>query len=415
MEYINNFRIENFKLFENVEISDISQSINVIIGLNGTGKTTLLQAISVGLSAIDPDFPDYAFSSFFVFNKKYDNKIENKNVRSYFLEPVDIFSKKIGVNNIFFAYSANLFTKENYDHKTPAEKIIQGKQTSHFTDSLFQDYSDIFYDPLRIVDEMFYYEKATEGTKDEKKEWKNVREIFCKTLNEFLDLEEIEKCQIKQVGNRYKFVNQTGAWLLNQLSEGYRANILLIADILMRILSCQKNIFNEKQCEVKNIFNEVQGFILIDEFDRHLHPVWQRKFLSKLKKILPKIQFFVTTHNAFALQSAAGEKLIILENKPVATYVAETIENSTISAIIRKYFTQNIFDVKTQENFDMFNNYLTQIYEKEIEVDFVYSKKFKNLVKKLLDSGNEMQMLISNQLNNLNSALKYLKKEEFVL
>lgn len=42
---------------------------------------------------------------------------------------------------------------------------------------------------------------------------------------------------------------------------------------------------------------EGEGIILIDELDLHMHPAWQRKILSVLRKLFPNIQFLITTHS----------------------------------------------------------------------------------------------------------------------
>ncbi len=423
--YISQLKIYNFKLFEQIEITEISPSINVAIGLNGAGKTTLLQAIALGF--LNPQSNSIFFTNYF-FNRRIENSKHLPDAEKYcgivfnqtydkrfFRNRLPEINKAINRNCIFLAYGVNLFNKENIDHKSFAEKIFEGVELQVFVDSIFSDYSSEFYNPLRILDELLYIERTSEATKEQKKERKTIRDTLNDSLNQFLDLDEIGKCQINQTLHKYSFVNKTGAWSLAELSEGYRANTLLISDILIRILASRKKIFGEQKIDIKNIFAETQGYILIDEFDRHLHPVWQRRFLSKLKEILPKIQFFVTTHNVFALQSAVGENIIQLRNEPKTNYVCEKISNGSILAITRKYFTNNLFDYKTQKDLDKFSETLSKIYNEEIETDFVYSQEFKVMVQKLYNISGEIQTMLASQLLQLNSTLKQLNKKEFEL
>lgn len=46
-----------------------------------------------------------------------------------------------------------------------------------------------------------------------------------------------------------------------------------------------------------------EGIVLIDEIDLHLHPKWQREVLTKLREIFPNVQFVVTTHSPLVLSS----------------------------------------------------------------------------------------------------------------
>jgi predicted ATP-binding protein involved in virulence len=69
--------------------------------------------------------------------------------------------------------------------------------------------------------------------------------------------------------------------------------------------------------------------VLIDEIDLHLHPKWQRHIVADLKKIFPCMQFIVTTHSPFIVQSLKAEELIVLDenveigNDPIKRSVEE--------------------------------------------------------------------------------------------
>ena len=59
---------------------------------------------------------------------------------------------------------------------------------------------------------------------------------------------------------------------------------------------------------------ETSGVVLIDEIDLYLHPEWQRSVVDNLKNAFPKLQFIVTTHSPFIIQSLKPGELIDLEN-----------------------------------------------------------------------------------------------------
>ena len=74
------------------------------------------------------------------------------------------------------------------------------------------------------------------------------------------------------------------------LSDGYRSVIALAGDLIWRLLMAFP--------ETKDPLQEA-GTVLIDELDIHLHPSWQRQIPHILRELFPNIQFIVTTHSPF--------------------------------------------------------------------------------------------------------------------
>ena len=69
-------------------------------------------------------------------------------------------------------------------------------------------------------------------------------------------------------------------------------------------------LLNEKDDDpVKN----GRGIVLIDEIDLHLHPEWQRKIVTDLPRVFPQIQFIATTHSPQAIGETAPGHVIILQ------------------------------------------------------------------------------------------------------
>jgi len=61
------------------------------------------------------------------------------------------------------------------------------------------------------------------------------------------------------------------------------------------------------------------GVVLIDEIDLHLHPTWQGKVISFLQKQFPRIQFFITTHSPIVVSSFEKGSLFTIEDNQVKT------------------------------------------------------------------------------------------------
>ena len=92
------------------------------------------------------------------------------------------------------------------------------------------------------------------------------------------------------------------------LSDGYRNVIGLVADLAHR-MAILNPFLGERVCE------ETSGVVLIDEIDLHLHPSWQKKIVNDLKRTFPKVQFIVTTHSPFIIQSLENGELRRLQSK----------------------------------------------------------------------------------------------------
>jgi predicted ATP-binding protein involved in virulence len=90
------------------------------------------------------------------------------------------------------------------------------------------------------------------------------------------------------------------------LSDGYRNVIGMVADIAYRCIQLNPGL-GEK------VLLDTEGIVLIDEIDLHLHPEWQRNIVADLKKTFPRIQFIATTHSPFIVQSLSKDELIILD------------------------------------------------------------------------------------------------------
>lgn len=91
---------------------------------------------------------------------------------------------------------------------------------------------------------------------------------------------------------------------LGQLSDGERSFLAMITDLSRRLVLANPRLQNPLGGE---------GVVLIDELELHLHPKWQREVVGKLRQTFPKIQFICTTHSPFIIQSLRAGELITLD------------------------------------------------------------------------------------------------------
>ena len=93
--------------------------------------------------------------------------------------------------------------------------------------------------------------------------------------------------------------------VLDHLSDGERGLLAILFDITRRL-----SIANP---ELDNPIDEGRGIILIDEIELHLHPLWQRQVLKRLKDTFKNCQFIVTTHSPIVLGEEKAGKIRFLD------------------------------------------------------------------------------------------------------
>lgn len=109
---------------------------------------------------------------------------------------------------------------------------------------------------------------------------------------------------------------------LTQISDGERSLLAMMIDLCRRLVLANPELDDPLQGA---------GVVLIDEVELHLHPQWQREILEKLRTTFPRIQFVLTTHSPFVIQSVrSGEELALLDSQPLAE-----LENKGVEEISR--------------------------------------------------------------------------------
>ncbi|ELS8946901.1 AAA family ATPase [Vibrio fluvialis] len=94
------------------------------------------------------------------------------------------------------------------------------------------------------------------------------------------------------------------------MSDGQRNICATVGDIAMRCIQLNPHL----QGEAPSL---TPGVVLIDEVDLHLHPRWQKVILASLENNFPKIQFIVTTHSPFIVQSLNNKQVLIIDEAKV--------------------------------------------------------------------------------------------------
>ena len=122
-------------------------------------------------------------------------------------------------------------------------------------------------------------------------------------------------------GDRFSFglgksaVKIPATWL----SQGYQATIAWIADLIGQM-------FWDAGKPVA--LDEMEGLVLIDEIDIHLHPAWQVNLIEALKTTFPRLQFVVTTHSPMILPGLKREEILRIRRNEKGVVVVEPVDES---------------------------------------------------------------------------------------
>jgi len=146
-------------------------------------------------------------------------------------------------------------------------------------------------------------------------EMRNV-EAFGRALSTFL--EGFSDPEIEEAPLRLRVKKGGEALYLDQLSDGERSLLAIVADLVRRLSLANPEIADPLQGA---------GVVLIDEIELHLHPTWQRNVIEKLRTTFPNIQFIATTHSPFVIQSLRAGELINLDPEEFGEYADKSIED----------------------------------------------------------------------------------------
>ena len=387
--FIKAITIKNFKQFEKAFTIDFSKQINIIIGQNAIGKTTLLQSITLGL--LKENSPDEEK----IYTKYITKGNEKSIIKTIYhndeTREVTIFKDRREIEKKYnrpfvLSYGSNFFT-DYLESNSVVQKILEENIEEGFADSIFLEHTDKFWNPLSILRNLAI-------SKHEKAQSK--KDIMTEVINQFLEIEKYKLVPNSQDDTMFHFIKIDSQTELNleQLSEGYRGNILLITDMLIKILGIGRDP------------KTINAVVLIDEFDKHLHPRWQSKLVKQLTDSFPNIQFIMTTHNPMSILDREGDEINILKEvdgeieaikKRVGTkkigvstvlleyFGVETTVSDTMRDNINEFTKLKLKDKLSKEEKEKIEE-LEEFLDETVATNFIYNRSYFNFLKFLKEN-----------------------------
>lgn len=355
---IKDINIVNFKGFQN-ETVVFNGNLTVVIGNNTAGKTTLLKAIQVGLGAYLqslkqlPGGAPYRrnFSSldkFMRFDEKLRDYIPNEekpritinadfpitqalcdNCPKVSFIPVHWYREFAGNYTTHTRACAgelidavHQMESLRYDEKQESVYPLvlafgakrtsdsQAKSTSNVKERasrIEKAYKFALHDKVDFEGAMEWLKHYDKDIKD-KKEFEGTREAFFEALQIAIPaLSEIDFDE----GEIEAVVTVTGhtpsRHHFSYMSDGLQSMINIVSEIAHRCIELNG-------CLGHNAVKMTPGVVMIDEIDLYLHPHWQKHVLQDLTKAFPMIQFIVSTHSPFIVQSLQEGQLVSFDD-----------------------------------------------------------------------------------------------------
>jgi len=119
----------------------------------------------------------------------------------------------------------------------------------------------------------------------------------------------------------------------NELSDGYSAFLSIITELLLRM---------EAHGNQRKAY-DMEGIVLIDEIETHLHVDLQKQILPFLTAVFPNIQFVISTHSPFVLSSIGNAVICDLEKR----FITEDLSGYSYDALIESYFDSDKYSPTT--------------------------------------------------------------------
>ena len=145
----------------------------------------------------------------------------------------------------------------------------------------------------------------------------------------------------------------------SSLSEGQKMMVALIADIAIKVVNQNTKFLTEVVDPnpeiIPPILQQTPGLVLIDEIDVHLHPKWQRRVVNDLKTTFPSIQFVCTTHSPQVIGQIEPECLRILyedNTGKICTITPKQGLGMDSSWILQNLMGASARDIKIEEDLE---------------------------------------------------------------
>ena len=364
-------KVRHLKDFE-IDLSEQKAKHLILTGKNGCGKTSLLDAMATFLDSI-LGLNDLASKIQSLKNNKEilqryqkehraDNEIKEEQKIVEFYEGL---IKKMGGGVIL---EMNRPLEEMWEHFEQGQFVAAYYKANRVFTAEVPKYvekielkSDYAIDEAPrenfikyLLDLKMTQALAITSGKTEKAE--QIKDWFDKFQGMLQQIFEDDSVKLEFDEDTFKFqivMDNREPFDFNTLSSGYAAILDIVVDLIIRM---------EKQ--TNKVFDfSIPGVVLIDEIESHLHLALQKNIMGLVTTIFPNVQFIVSTHSPFVLNSLGDVTIYDLEQH---LEVKNGLADVPYAGIVEGYFNA---DSMSETLRDKYKKYQTLVKKKELTDD----------------------------------------------
>jgi predicted ATP-binding protein involved in virulence len=328
---VKRLKMQAFRGIGNLTLEFDETSPTVLIGINGVGKSSILDCLAILLS-------------------RFTSSIEHSTPSGRLFREEDITNgQKETHNEIIISLNAEESTwsltkvrkgrsKDTSSNLSAITKVAENIKKDLYTSDQLNIPVLVYYStnravldiPLKIrtkhlFEQLDIYENALTGAGSEFRlffEWfrkqedlenelrlednsgyrdkqlESVRQAISSLIPSFYNL------RVRRSPLRMTVQKQGEELIVNQLSDGEKCLLAMVGDLARRLAIANPSLPDALQGS---------GVVLIDEIELHLHPKWQREIIPALTRTFPNCQFIVTTHSPQVISQVKPEGIYILE------------------------------------------------------------------------------------------------------
>lgn len=331
---VTSLKLANVRAIEAAEFR-FQPGINLIVGVNGVGKTTVLDALGVCLSAyvkranklsghtksftaddirVDADALSVECGALigptayrYLIHKPRQTSVPQKK-EGMPREQVHETPEKAA----FMGDLPNVATGSEPDGRPLAvmystNRAVPSKQApsrSVAAGGTAAAFADAFASRELRLGEFAHWMRAQEVLWTQHDSEAETLAAFEVVASRFLP--EYRKLRVGDHGGRPQLLIDRGGSTVavQQMSDGERGTLALVLDLTRRLVQANP--------EMEYPYSQAQAVVLIDEIDLHLHPKWQRQIVHKLTATFPRCQFIATTHSPQVIGEVPHERIHVI-------------------------------------------------------------------------------------------------------
>ncbi len=310
IEYL---ELRNFRCFEKLLVpfdhpSSLPGSWTCVVGINGAGKSSVLEALILGLMG-KPTILQLGGGRLERMRRREGSTLHDAEIRLWLREGEKRRFLELKLDDSDFSgrnVSGAIPWEMDQFWQSMSDRLLVAYGATRNLAGTFEDRNSHITPDLRRL--MTVFDPLTQLTSANTMLESGRRSKVFRTLLTNMVL-RVFRDELKpvEIGGRVLFQGQGERQEALNLPDGFRSSIAWMADLCATWE--EKNPQQAKSGDPSLI----EGIVLIDELALHLHPSLQRSLVPNLREVMPRVQWIVTTHSPLVLASFDSREIVALD------------------------------------------------------------------------------------------------------